>query len=257
MNHPATIRNAISFIHESNSVKDSFKISVSLPRGYDNQSKSYSVLYVMDGNIFFGLVNDTVRLLEFGKEIEDLIVVGVGYELEENHMTLRNRDYLPTAHESSIGSGGADKFLGYIATELKPYIESHYRTKENDATLFGDSYSGLFAVYTYFNSNNLFQRFIIGSPSLYWDDKIIFEYEKKSLQLAANFETKMFLSVGALEAVLEPKFANMVGNVEELSHLLKGENHRHLDLTTHIFENETHLSVIPATISRGLREVFK
>lgn len=57
--------------------------------------------------------------------------------------------------------------------------------------------------------------------------------------------------------MLEPAFARMVGNVEDVSATLNQRAYKGLDLTTHIFEGETHLSVIPGTFSRGLREVFK
>ncbi len=65
------------------------------------------------------------------------------------------------------------------------------------------------------------------------------------------------MSAGALEAIYEPEFAAMVGNVEKLNHILTLRAYKGLELTCHIFENETHLSVIPATMSRGLRSVFE
>ena len=37
---------------------------------------------------------------------------------------------------------------------------------------------------------------------------------------------------------------------------LAGREYPSLRLTHHVFEGETHLSVIPGTISRGLRDVF-
>lgn len=255
-NQGVTLRNSTSFIHTSKYVDDDFKISVALPRAYDC-CKSYPVLYVLDANIFFALASDTVRLLEFGKEIPDLIVVGIGYEVEEEHMRLRNRDYLPTSHPDSQGSGGAENFINYLSLELMPLINSKYKTNKKDNTLFGDSYSGLFAVYNLLNQGDLFNRYIIGSPSLYWDDCVIFKEEEKHFRSNASIEATVFLSVGALEAVLEPEFAKMVSNVEALNERLLSRKYPLLNLKTHVFDNETHLSVIPATISRGLREVFK
>ncbi|MBI9012932.1 MAG: hypothetical protein JEZ08_11925 [Clostridiales bacterium] len=68
--------------------------------------------------------------------------------------------------------------------------------------------------------------------------------------------TNVFMSSGALEAIDEPGFAKMVDNVVDLSKILNEKNYSGSNLTTHIFDNETHLSVIPATFNRGLREVL-
>jgi len=52
-------------------------------------------MVLLDANIFFGLVTETVRLLQFGKEIPDLLLVGVGYPDETQHLGLRSRDLTP------------------------------------------------------------------------------------------------------------------------------------------------------------------
>jgi len=128
---------------------------------------------------------------------------------------------------------------------------------EDDSTLVGDSYSGLFALYTLFNQPQMFQRYIVGSPSIYWDDRVILDIESEYSKVSSKINAKVFLSVGELEAVYEPIFANMVGNVESISKIINSREYEGLELKTHIFKGETHLSVIPATFSRGLREVFK
>jgi len=99
-------------------------------------------------------------------------------------------------------------------------------------------------------------RYIIGSPSIYWDDAVTFEYEARYAARYTDLSATVFLSGGALEAIFEPEFAAMVANVIKLREILIARDYPGLKLTTHIFEDETHLSVIPATMSRGLRAVF-
>jgi hypothetical protein len=48
----------------------------------------------------------------------------------------------------------------------------------------------------------------------------------------------------------------MLSNVARLTELLTARNSPGLKLDPHIFQDETHLSVIPPTMSRGLRTVF-
>jgi hypothetical protein len=60
----------------------------------------------------------------------------------------------------------------------------------------------------------------------------------------------------ALEAIYEPAFAAMLSNVARLTEPMTSRAYTGLRLTSHIFDDETHLSVIPAMFSRGLRAVF-
>ncbi len=242
------------YILESSFVKDKFMIDVSLPPTFQANIE-YPLIICLDANVYFGIVSDSVRLLQFGNEIPDAIVVGVGYPDNDMHLTLRNRDYLPSATDEASLSGKAYQFHQFLENELIPDLSSKYNLNLNDKTLLGDSYSGLFALYSLFKRPNYFQRLIVGSPSIYYDNKIILELERQERN-ERNIETEVFLSVGALEQDSNPTFANMVGNVIEISKILKA-NYKNIQLTTHVFEDETHLSVIPATFSRGLRCVYK
>jgi hypothetical protein len=48
----------------------------------------------------------------------------------------------------------------------------------------------------------------------------------------------------------------MVTGMQEMARIMQDRHYNNLELTTHIFEDETHISVAPATFSRGLRAVF-
>lgn len=256
-NSAVTIHNTEAFTFHSSIVEDTFSIQVALPKSYKVTQKAYPVLYVLDANVFYGITLGAARLLQFGNEIPELIVIGIGYPNEDEHMVLRNRDYLPTYNDGSEQSGQAEAFLKFMAEELIPQINKKYRVEAENVTLAGDSYSGLFALYALFTKPGVFNKYIIGSPSIYWDKRVIFDYEKKYAQNNDNLKAKVFLSVGQLEATLEPAFARMVGNVVDMWEQLEKRKYSDLELVTHVFENETHLSVIPATMSRGLREVYK
>jgi hypothetical protein len=58
------------------------------------------------------------------------------------------------------------------------------------------------------------------------------------------------MSVGAFEK------EDMVTNMQRLAETLEGRGYDGLELKTCIFEHETHVSVAPAAMSRGLRAVF-
>ena len=76
-------------------------------------------------------------------------------------------------------TGGGPRFLEFIHTELKPLIEAEYPADPADATIFGDSFGGLFSTFVLLNRPHTFQRYIIGSPSLFWNDKVLLEHERR------------------------------------------------------------------------------
>src|SRR5258708_20772254 len=69
-------------------------------------------------------------------------------------------------------AGGADKFLSFIADELLPTIDRNYRTRPY-RVLIGHSLGGLFAVYALMSRPEVFKGYLIGSPSLWWDDQAL------------------------------------------------------------------------------------
>lgn len=251
-----TIPNTELHFVSSKIVGDQFKICIALPKNYADTKKKYPVVYLLDANIFFGLVTDAARLLQFGQEIPEIVIVGIGYPDDDQHLTLRNRDYGPTPYDMPEIAGGAEHFLAFLRRELHPYLEERYRIDADDNVLVGDSTSGLFALYTLFHQPEAFRRYIIGSPSIYWDNAVTFEYEARYAATHTDLPVTIFLSVGDLEAIYEPGFAAMVSNVAKLTETLTSRKYPSLKLITHIFDNETHLSVIPATMSRGLRAIF-
>ena len=243
-----------SFIITSKNVDYDFKIDVSLPNDYYKKSEDYPVIFVLDGNRNFGIVSGTAKLLNTGMDAPRVVVVGVGYKTDSEHSKFRSRDYLPTISKDLEYSGGADKFLNFLEKELMPNIESSYRVNSNKM-LAGISYSGLFTMYTLFKKPSLFNHYLIGSPSMYYDNDVIFKYEEEYSKSNDNLDAKVFLSVGSLEAGYE-MFPGMVSNVKKLSDILNERKYHNLNLTTCLFENETHFSVMPATFSRGIRKLF-
>ena len=53
----------------SNIVNDDYYIYISLPDDYGSSSKSYPVLYLLDGDMSFGMATSIARYLQFGNNI--------------------------------------------------------------------------------------------------------------------------------------------------------------------------------------------
>jgi predicted alpha/beta superfamily hydrolase len=256
----------------SNIVGEDFEIYISFPINYfQNDTTTYAVLYSTDGNRNFGLVSFIVNALSFpGKEIPELLVVDIGYKITglEDWGAWRNRDLLPTndsIHDKNwedylnrlsgrnnivSKSGGAQKFFEFIRDELIPYIELNYRVKRNDRALIGYSYGGVFTLYSMFYSPETFQKYYAGSPSIYWDNKVLFKYEKEYADTHKDLPVTLFMSVGSLE------YKTVIADMYEMASKLESHNYPGLRLETHIFEGETHTSCYAAGVSRALRTIY-
>jgi predicted alpha/beta superfamily hydrolase len=271
---PVTLPDTEVRLLKSSIVNDTYRLDISLPVTYANSDRTYPVVYLTDGNGLFPLVRCIAEGLSTGLEIPRSIVVGIGYETDKSmeRERYRERDLLPTnasARNASrrqeftktgIRRGQAGAFLRFIREELKPFINANYRTNANDSTYVGTSYGGLFGLYVLFHHPDTFNRYVIGSPAIHHDNRVTLTYESN---YAANYDDlpiRVFMSVGAREEVddplIEPLF-QFVTNMKTLAKTLRERSYPGLQLTTHVFEDETHGSVVPATFSRGLRVVFE
>jgi len=227
-------------------VADSFFILVSVPDGYYSNANSYPVLYVLDGDIAFGMAASIARYLQIGENIPELIVVGIGYgSLTKSAAKKRRRDYRPTE------TGGAENFLKFLNEELIPYIEANYRTNSGDRTINGYSLGGLFALYTLFTRPESFDNYIIGSPNLSWDDYSIFDYEENSLDKIGDMPINIFISIGSEES--EERYFNPV---DSLVTNIQQHDYSAVNLETKVFDGSTHLMGPPESLTHGLISVF-
>lgn len=265
------VRTETKFLH-SELIDQDFEIYISLPLGYFQSDATYPVLFCTDANRNFNLVSNIVNILSFPyNEIPKVLVVGIGYKIKglEDWGAWRRSDLLPTNNPKSdkewedylsqlsgrddiiSRSGGASKFLAFIREDVIPFVESNYRVSSTDRALIGYSYGGLFTLYALFSSPEIFKRYFAGSPSISWDNEIIFQYEKQYANTHKDLPVILFMSAGSLET------ESMLENMEKMENILNSRNYPNLKLETHIFENETHPSCYAAAISRALRVIYK
>ncbi|HWT03066.1 MAG TPA: alpha/beta hydrolase-fold protein [Pyrinomonadaceae bacterium] len=157
-------------------------VLVYLPPGYDaDKRKRYPVLYLHDGqNLFDGAtsfikgaewgVDETAQRLITEGAIEPLIIVGV-YNTGKD----RVEEYTPTADARHKVGGKADLYGRMLVEELKPFIDSEYRTRRDakHTGLGGSSLGGLVSLYLALKHPQTFGRVVVASPSVWWDNKMI------------------------------------------------------------------------------------
>lgn len=277
---------------ESKHVGDTFRIFVAKPPFVPPQK--YPAIYVADGNGFFLLATAIQRMLSLGAECPPAYVIAIGYPTENGYMAAtakRNRDYTPTdggdyarAILNSTVAPGGTAFLHFIRDELKPLLEARYDIDPGDATFFGSSLGGLIGAWILLTAPDTFQRYILASPAISWNQEEVWQWERTYASAHQDLKATVFLSAGSLEAP-EVVRANAVHIAEnspmvrahvesivawcdkhgwprtsdlphELAAQLRSRNYAGLRIHSHTMTDETHMSVSPAILSRGLRYVF-
>lgn len=136
--------------------------------------KKLEIIYVFDAQAreYFDLVHSTVQFL--GGEEFAFIVVGIESPFIEEKNQSRNTDFLPKATDKETierygeFSGGADKFLSFVKTEVVPFIDKKYRTLPERVAI-GHSNGGTFISYSLLNEPDLFDAYIAISPNYAYD----------------------------------------------------------------------------------------
>lgn len=253
-----------SAFHSKHTGQD-YHVYVALPPTYaESKDRKYPVLYVPDHeDIFLGAkaaygTLDLARSLSMGRKLEEFIIVGVPLQVADPLDWARKRtpDLTPTqdkAFESQLSkqmkgvvqSGGAAQFLRALKEELIPFIESRYRVTQ-DRGLAGYSLGGLFTTWVWMSGDVTFSRFLIGSPSLWWDKEAILKFDPER-----KLKGRVFLSMGGAESK-----ATMLEPFQRLVATLKDRKDPDLQWESVIFDGTDHLTGIVGAFARGMRSLY-
>jgi predicted alpha/beta superfamily hydrolase len=227
-----------------------YELQILLPSNYQNSTKKYPVLYVMDSQWDFTLAKSIYGQLYFDGFIPEIIIVGVTWGGEKpNPNILRARDYTPTNIRSTASTGGAAVFLDFMKTELFPFVETNYRAENNDRTLMGCSLGGLFTLYTLFTHPDMFDGYIAASPAISWDNGILNQYEKQFSEKQLNKPVRVYMTVGDVEMGKN--------DFEKFAKKMFDKKTKNVFLHSKILENTGHSNTKTETYSRGLQFVFE
>jgi predicted alpha/beta superfamily hydrolase len=230
-----------------------YRLFVSLPASYELSEQSYPTLYVLDGNGLFSMVRQIIEMVAIPspRKVPELIIVGIGYPVSTymDTLQLRGRDltyeqFTPEPDNAYPWgeTGGGMTFLKVLNEEILPFIDRKYRTNTQDRGLIGWSLGGGFAHRAIYLHPGLFSRVV----NIDGYDK---EAECFAQQPGQAAPTK-HLFIGFSSISINPDDTAMLNSHIEA---VKASG---VQAKGHIFEGETHFSVVPSVISRGLREVY-
>ena len=237
-----------------------YLINVHLPPTYGMNEDSYPVIYYSDAFFATEITTGTKKILELSGKIANTILVGISQEGDFMRVISdRSRDLIPTHvpqnkvevyAEMTSTSGGAGNFLAFIEHELFPLVEKEYRVDTSNRGFIGSSYGGLFAAWAMVNRPELFQRYIMASPALYWDDYLFFKQEEELWQESKTLNAKVYVSAGEKE--LEPFLQSVIRFRERfIAHSYKG-----FEFTFHILPERDHEDQYMEALLNGLEYLY-
>ena len=237
-----TNRNSIeSFDVKSEVLDETRRVYVSKPLGYETSDENFFVVYVLDGESSIDYTKAITELL-YQNGYPKLLVVAIPN-------TFRNRDLTPTAWREAEDGGGSEAFLKFMKKELIPAVESRYRT-HSYRVLIGHSLGGLFASYAMVNETSLFDGLIAISPSVFYDDFLVFKDIQKLLENNSGQLPEFYFAMGE-----EP--GEEGDGILTLNDYLVRTSPKDLNWAFDRFSRETHSTVPLVGTLDGLRYIFR
>ena len=211
------------------------RIWIYLPEGYSESDEKYPVIYMHDGQNLFDNSTSFSGEWKIDETIDSLtsngakkaIVIGI-----DNGGKERINEYTPFVNKE-YGGGDGSKYMNFIVSTLKPYIDKNYRTlsDRNNTTIAGSSLGGLISFYGIMKYKKVFSKAVIMSPSFWFSNKIYFIPSNRT-----KYPIKLLFVAGDSES------ETMIPNIDKMIFTLKKmkypESSYHLDIIKDGIHNE-------------------
>ncbi|MBQ4829797.1 prolyl oligopeptidase family serine peptidase [Alteromonas sp. MMG017] len=223
------------------------ELFIHLPNTYhlSNAQLHYPVLFLLDGQRNFGHAVGTLDLLTQSNMAQEMIVVAIAN-------THRSRDFTPTYDENYNEwgkSGGADNFLDFIEKELVPYINEKYRAN-NFKIISGHSLGGLLSVYALQSRPHLFQAHFAFSPSLWWQEQVIFDDAEAFFSDISKLNNYLYINMGS-------EGGHMLTSYQRYKELLNTHKRKGFSYNTDLDTTEGHNTTALAGHSLAYQNLYK
>ncbi len=229
---------------ESKLLGETRTLRIGLPDGYADSKVPCGVLYLLDGESLF--VQAVGALRHVGEnDVLPMIVVGI-------NNTERTRDLTPPAGETQTAdfpsSGGSAKFRRFIIDEVRPWVDSQYRTGEV-RFLAGHSFGGLFTAETLLLEPQSFTGYLVLSPSFWWDEKAFIQKFETVPFDHGMFGRFAYFAMGEEDGLMNGPF-------EEVTWALKNRAPARFRWKREVFPNQDHWPAALPALGAGIKEIF-
>ncbi|MHC0440981.1 alpha/beta hydrolase [Flavobacterium sp. 3-210] len=230
-------------------------LNIYLPEGYNpSEDKKYPVIYLLDGSAdedfihISGLVQ--FNSFEWINQVPKSIVVGIA-------TVDRRRDFtFPTSVENDKTrfptTGHSNKFIAFIEKELQPFIDKKYKTTESKMIV-GQSLGGLLETEILLKKPSLFNKYVIVSPSLWWDNGSLLNSDSEILKENFNQKTEIYIAVGkeGLTPTDIPRVMEVDANL--LAEKIKFSKSKNIKIYFDYFPEENHGTILHPAVANSFK----
>ncbi len=270
---PYVLEGAQVFTLHATALDRDYEIDVSLPPSYgQDASRRYPVVFVTDAPYAFPVTRAIEgRIALHSKSLPEFILVGLGYAKGDTAEYSRRRDYTPTPHGSDdarsdmpgrpVVFGQAEGYRRFIADQVFPFVAANFRADMGRKVFAGHSYGGLLGAWILLSSPAMFDGYVLGSPSLWFDDDVTRTREREYAAAHRDLRARVYVGAGEFESFAPRGHAgdrryntdvDLVADAQAFSRALAARHYPGLRLRTDVIAGEDHLSVAPTLITRGL-----
>lgn len=243
---------------QSSALSEKRILNIYLPEGYKkNDTTRYPVVYLLDGSADEDFIH-VVGLYQFNNfpwiaRVPASIIIGIA-------SVDRRRDFTyPTTIEKDKlkypTTGKSSQFISFLERELQPFIEKKYRANSSK-TIIGQSLGGLLVTEILLTKPSLFNKYIIVSPSLWWDNGSLLKRSSEILLAEFNDKVDVYIGVGkeGLVPGENPRVMEIDANL--LAEKIKATKSKTVNVYLDYLPNEDHATILHPAIFNALRVLY-
>jgi hypothetical protein len=233
------------------------RINIYLPIGYNPKDTArYPVIYIPDG----GMEEDFLHLaglVQYNAQswvhcVTPSIVVGIENTNRQRDFTfsVKDLDFLKKTgykKEDIPQYGGSGQYISFLEKELQPFINAHFKTNQ-DAGIIGESLAGLLVTEIYAKHRNMFNSYIIISPSLWWGNEQLLSEIRPDNDGAAHRDINVYIGAPNME-----EDTMMYADAVKLHKTIQQQAGSHTRIFFDYLPGETHATVIHQAVFDAFR----
>ncbi len=194
--HPFTIGEVRQL--RSTALNEERILNIALPHSYSAvDTTRYPLVVLLDGSADEDFIH-IAGLFQFASFEwiawqQPSIVVGIANTDRKRDLTYPTS--ITADKEKFPTTGGSAAFMRFIADEVLPLVKANYRVTDQ-RMLIGQSLGGLFATEVMLKRPELFTRYLIVSPSLWWDNGSLLAAPTQPLEGSLSGIASVYIAVG-------------------------------------------------------------
>lgn len=194
------------------------KLLIEQPAGDSNSGTARGVMYLLDAQWDLHLAFSSYQTMVSDSELTNLTRVGIEWEGSSTDV-LRRRDHdlTPTDPDGNGDFGGATDFQALMRDQLIPAAEAELTVNRGYRILMASEKAGLWGLQDLLSENPLFDRYLLVSPSVNWDNEWILALEAQRAASSAPLNAKVRIYTGSREKT-SPAVVNFVQRLKSRQH---------------------------------------